>query len=269
MVMGIHEICLSGKCCYCRQAIELRGTSGGVGPRWDGGWQGRPEPGDRPAGAWYCAGRMDLARARGRTATGYRHRPDRASIQLLSAHNEPALDAEGIGLTRWAVMQKAPVSQFWPAGLLITGVPAGVDPGEVQAELEAARRGWFLRAAVGAFVAHAELGPRSDMIQAEVAAAERTFPLDAYRIFLLHDEIGLGCEIIAETEHSAARIREDRVRFIDWERLVAASQGRVALIRYDWQDLRRGGLPGLARKARTYRTATADRKRRIRLLHLR
>lgn len=238
MTMGIHEICLSGTCCFCRQAIELRGMSGvGPGPRWDGGWRARPEPGDRPAGSWCCVARMDLARARFRTATGDRHQPDRASIRLLSAPDDPALAADGIGLTRYAVMQKAPVSLFWPAGLLITGVPAGVEPEEVEAELEAARCVCVLRGTVGAFIAEVE--------------------------------VGLRHEIIAGTERSFAEIREDQVRVIDWERLAAAAQGRCALIRHDWQDLRTGGLQGLARKARVYRTASADRKRRIRLLQLR
>jgi hypothetical protein len=71
MTMGIDEICLAGTCCYCRQAIELRGMSGGgLGPQWDAGWQARPEPGDRPAWTGYCGARTDLAAARGRAPAG-------------------------------------------------------------------------------------------------------------------------------------------------------------------------------------------------------
>ena len=128
-------------------------------------------------------------------------------------------------------MQKTPVSLFWPAGLLITGVPAGIGIWEVQAELEAARRGWFLLGAVGAFVANVEVGQRH--------------------------------EIVTDTDWSLTKIREDQVLAIDWERLLATAQGRLALIRHDWRDLRTGGLPGLARKARAYRRARTDRRRRL------
>ena len=159
MAMGIHEICLAGTCCYCRQAIKLRGMSGGgLGPQWDGGWQADPEPGDRSAWAGYCVARTDLAAARGRTATGLGHRPARASIQVRSAHDEPVAEAEGIGVTRYAVMQKPPVSLFFPAGLLITGVPAGIELEEVQAELDAVlRRG--RGGAVGFFADDPEARP--------------------------------------------------------------------------------------------------------------
>ena len=267
MTMGIHEICLAGTCRYCRQAIELRGISGGdLGPRWDGGWQTRPEPGGQTAKTSLCLDRMNLAEARSRPSMGIRHQPHRVSIELRSASGSPAGEAERIGVTRYAVMQKAPVSLFWPAGLLITGVPAGVEPAEVQAEIEAARRGWFLCGAIGAFLAHAELGPRSDTIQAEVEAAWRASPGNGARIFTLHNEFGLGCEIVGEAERRFAEIREDQVRVIDWERLVAAAQGRLALIRHDWQDLRTGGLPGLAHMARDHYRARTDRKHRIREL---
>lgn len=234
MAMGIHEICLAGTCCYCRQAIKLRGMSGGgLGPQWDGGWQADLEPGDRSAWAGYCVARTDLAAARGRTATGLGHRPDRASIQVRSAHDEPVAEAEGIGVTRYAVMKKPPVSLFFPAGLLITGVPAGIELEEVQAELDT-----VLRRGRGGAVG----------------------------FFADDPEVGLRHEIFAGNEPRFAGIREDQVRAVDWERLVAAAQGRRALIRYDWQDLRTGGLAGLARKARAHQTAAADRKRRIREL---
>lgn len=232
MPIGIHEIGLTGTCRYCAEAIELRGMSGGgLGLRWDGGWRTCPEPGDEAAETCLCLARIELARARFRPPTGYDHQPHRASIRLRPAPGDPPPEGEGVGLTRYAVMQKAPVSLFWPAGLLITDVPAGLRAWEVQAELEAARRGWFLWGAVGAFVANVEVG-------------------------LFH-------EIVPEAEWSSAKIREDRVLVIDWERLAAAAQGRLALIRHDWQDLRTGGRSGLARKATAYRRTRTDRRRRL------
>ena len=232
MPIGIHEIGLTGKCRYCRRAIELRGMSGGgLSLSWDDGWRTRPEPGDKTADSHLCQARIELARPRFRPPTGCHHQPHRASIRLRPTPGDPALEAEDIGLTRYAVMQKSPVSLFWPAGLLITGVPAGIGTSEVQAELEAARRGWFLWGAVGAFVANVQVGQRH--------------------------------EIVTDTDWSLAKIREDQVPAIDWERLVAAAQGRHALIRHDWRDLRTGGLPGLARKARACRRARTDRRRRL------
>lgn len=140
-------------------------------------------------------------------------------------------------MTRYAAMQEPPVTLLFPAGLLITGVPAGIEVDEVEAELkEVLLRG--LGGAVGFF----------------------TFPADR--------EVGLRHEIIPGTDPRFARIREDEVRILDWERLVAAAQGQRALIRHDWQDLRTGGRPGLARKVRAHRAATADRKRRIWMLGL-
>lgn len=232
MPIGIREIGLTGTCRYCDQAIELRGIPGGsLGLSWDDDWRTRPEPGDQTTDTRLCRARMELAQARFRRPTGYHHQPHRASIRLRQAPGDPALKAEDIGLRRYAVMQKTPVSLFWPTGLLITGVPAGIGTWEVQAELEAAARGWFLLGAVGAFVANVEVGQRH--------------------------------EIVTDTGWSLAKVRENQVLAIDWERLVAAAQGRLALIRHDWRDLRTGGLTGLARKARTYRRARTDRRRRL------
>lgn len=232
MPIGIHEIGLTSTCRYCREVIELRGMSGGgLGLRWDDGWRTRPEPSEDMADARLCLARIEFARARFRPPAGIEHQPHRASIRLRPAPGDPALEAEDIGLTRYAVMQKTPVSLFWPAGLLITGVPAGIGLGEIEAELEAARRGWFLWGAVGAFVANVEVGQRH--------------------------------EIVTGPDWSLAKIREDQVLAIDWERFVAATQGRLALIRHDWRDLRTGGRVGLARKARACRRARADRRRRL------
>lgn len=235
MTTGIHGVCLSGTCRYCRQAVGLHGISGGsLGPKWDKGWRTRPGT-DENVDARLCLARMELAKVRFRPPTGIGHQPYRASIELRSAHGDSAGEAGGISTTRYAVMQKPPVWLFLPAGLLITGVPVGVEPAEVQAELvEASARGGFLLGSVGAFMA-------------DVGAGERH-------------------EIIAGTEQRFGEIREDQVRVIDWERLVAAAQARHTLIRHDWQDLRTGGLPGLERRARAHLRARADRKRRIRML---
>ena len=234
MPSGVHEVDLLGTCRFCGLDIELRGMAGGPGPRWDGGWRTRPERGNETADPRPCRARIELAGARLRPPAGYEHQPRRTSIRLRPAHDDPAPAVEGVGLTRYAVMQKAPVSLFWPAGLLITGVPAGLRTWEVQAELEAARRGWVLWGAVGALVAHVDVGQRH--------------------------------EIITEAEWGSAKMCEDQVLAIDWERLLAAARGRLALIRHDWQDLRAGGRAGLAVKARAYRRSRTDRRRRKRFL---
>jgi hypothetical protein len=235
MPIGIHEIGLTGTCRSCQRGIELRGQlDGGLGPRWDDGWRTHPRSGEEADDTRLCLKRMEVARARFRPPTGCEHQPHRANIQMRSAHDDAAPAPGHVRLTRYAVMQKIPVLPFCPAGLLITGVPAGVRAFEVQAEIEGARHGWALWGAVGAFVADVD--------------------------------IGLRHEIVAETEPNFAEIREDRVLAIDWERLVAAAQGRPTLIRHDWQDLRTGGLPGLARKARAHRKVRADRTRRAQLL---
>ena len=119
------------------------------GPQWDGGWQADPEPDDRPIWAGYSwPGWISPRPGAGRQpGSGIGRTGPVSSCGQRTASS--VAEAEGIGTTRYAVMQKPPVWLFLPAGLLITGVPVGVEPAEVQAELLAGIRAWRLLAGCG------------------------------------------------------------------------------------------------------------------------